>query len=65
MENMININNNFLSIVGVFLCIHLPPEFLPVPVPTLALGRALIWGLYPDWLEGFVNWVPLLRLDPL
>ena len=30
----------------------------------LALGQALIWGLYPDWFEDFVNWVPLPRLGP-
>ena len=22
----------------------------------VALGRALIWGLYPDWFEGFVKY---------
>ena len=24
----------------------------------------MIWGLYPDWFEGFVNLVPLPRLGP-
>ena len=23
----------------------------------VTLGRALIWCLYPNWFEGFVNWV--------
>ena len=22
----------------------------------------MIWGLYPEWFEGFDNWVPLPRL---
>ena len=30
----------------------------------VALGRALIWGLNPDWFEGSVNWVPITRLGP-
>ena len=51
-----------------FIC--LPSEFLPASrltgrwcAPHLALpcflarGLALIWGLYPDWFECFVNWV--------
>ena len=28
----------------------------------VALGQALIWVLYPDEVEGFVNWVPLPSL---
>ena len=39
------------------------PPHLAQPC-CVALGRALIRGLYPDWFEGFVNWVPLPRLGP-
>ena len=28
----------------------------------VALGRALIWGLYPDEVEGFVNCVLFLQI---
>ena len=24
----------------------------------------MIWGLYSDWFEGFVNWAPLPKLGP-
>ena len=37
----------------------LPPHL--VQPCKLALGEALIWGLYPDWFADFVNWVPLPR----
>ena len=60
-----------------FFIICLPLEFLPVlglltqNVPPhlvqpcyVALGWALLWGLYSDEVEGFVNWVPLPRLGP-
>ena len=39
------------------------PSHLAQPC-YVALGQALIWGLYPDWFEGFVNWVPLPKLEP-
>ena len=32
------------------------PPHLAQPC-CVALGRALIWGLYPDWFEGLVNWL--------
>ena len=37
------------------------PSHLAQPC-YVALGQALIWGLYPDWFEGFVNWVPLPKV---
>ena len=39
---------------------NVPPHL--VQPCYLALGRALIWGLYPNWFEGFVNWVPIVEL---
>ena len=40
----------------------MPPHL--VQPCSVALGHALIRGLYPDWFEGFVNWVPLPKLGP-